>query len=112
MKVCFMLMDRRRACGKCGKAERFGEAFPSSCGNPHQKKLPKATDGFADFHSCGIFHRPFSFSFLVLFSFSFLNEFPLWKTGRVALRIRHPTALTVGGDFRARSVREVERMLR
>jgi hypothetical protein len=35
------------------------------------KKLPQATDLIADFHSCGIFHRPFSFSFLVLFSFSF-----------------------------------------
>jgi len=55
-----------------------------------KKKLPKATDCFADFHGCGIFHRPFSFSFLVLFSF--FDEFPLWKTGRVALRIAHPTA--------------------
>jgi hypothetical protein len=40
----------------------------------------------ADFHRCGIFHR--LFSFLVLFSF--IDEFPLWKTGRVALRIATP----------------------
>jgi len=26
-----------------------------------KKKAPKATDLFADFHSCGIFHRPFFF---------------------------------------------------
>ena len=32
------LHSGRRAGGKCGKAERFGEAFPSSCGNPHQEK--------------------------------------------------------------------------
>jgi len=76
------------------------------------KKPPKATEFVADFHSCGIFHRPFSFSFLVLFSFSFVDEFPLWKTGRVALRIAAPTASTVRGDFRARSARGAERMLR
>jgi transposase len=68
-----------------------------------KKKLPKATAGVADFHSCGIFHRPFSFSFLVLFSFSFCAEFPLWKTGQVALRISHPIGSTIEGDFRARS---------
>jgi hypothetical protein len=34
-----MFVDRSRACGKCGKAERdVGEAFPSSCGNAHQAK--------------------------------------------------------------------------
>jgi hypothetical protein len=34
-----LMYRRRRACGKCGKAERFErEAFPSSCGNPHQEK--------------------------------------------------------------------------
>jgi len=32
-----------------------------------KKMVPKATDCFADFHSRGIFHKPFSF--LVLFSF-------------------------------------------
>jgi len=32
-----ILIRRRRACGKCGKAERLSEAFPSSCGNPHQE---------------------------------------------------------------------------
>src|SRR5215471_16956843 len=41
------------------------------------------------------------FSFLVLFSF--INEFPLWKTGRVVLRIATPIGVTIGGDFRARS---------
>jgi hypothetical protein len=48
-----------------------------------KRELPKATDCFADFHSCGIVHRPFSFSFLVLFSI--INEFPLWENrpGRV-----------------------------
>jgi hypothetical protein len=40
------------------------------------------------------------------------EEFPLWKTGRVALRISHPIGFTITGDFRARSVREVKRMLR
>jgi hypothetical protein len=34
-----MFVDRSRACGKCGKAERvFCEAFPSNCGNAHQEK--------------------------------------------------------------------------
>ena len=69
--------------------------FQAAVGIRIKKEAPKATDSGADFHSCGIFHRPFSF--LVLFSFC--NEFPLWKTGRVALRIRHPTAQTVRGDF-------------
>jgi hypothetical protein len=94
------------------KPRAFSRLFQAAVGIRINKKAPKATDCFADFHSCGIFHRPFSFSFLVLFSFSFFDEFPLWKTGRVALRIGHPTASTVRGDFRARSVREVERMLR
>jgi hypothetical protein len=37
MKFCSILINRRRACGKCGKAERTSEAFPSSCGNSHQE---------------------------------------------------------------------------
>jgi hypothetical protein len=53
--------------------------FQAAVGIRVKKKAPKATDSGADFHSCGIFHRPFSF--LVLFSFC--NEFSLWKTGRV-----------------------------
>src|SRR5215471_16287786 len=36
MKGCSMLINSSPACGKCGKAERLSEAFPSSCGNPHQ----------------------------------------------------------------------------
>jgi hypothetical protein len=88
----------------------FARLFQAAVGIRIKKELPKATGFCADFHSCGIFHRPFGFSFLVLFSFC--NEFPLWKTDRVALRISHPTGSTVEGDFRARSVREGERMLR
>jgi len=62
MKIGSILIGSGRACGKCGKAEAFfAEAFPSSCENPHQEKRPKATACFADFHSCGIFHRPFFF---------------------------------------------------
>ena len=52
----------------------------------------------------------FVFSFLVLFSFS--NEFSLWKPAASRYEISHPTGSTVEGDFRARSAREVERMLR
>src|SRR5437763_8143918 len=37
VKIMIHRMYSRRACGKCGKAERFCEAFPSSCGNPHQE---------------------------------------------------------------------------
>src|SRR3989442_1381612 len=73
-----------------------------------KKSCPRPTDLFADFHSCGIFHRPFSFFVL----FSFFNEFPLWKTGWVALRIGHPTVSTVEGDFRTRSARGAGHMLR
>ena len=49
MKGYFILMDRRRACGKCGKAERFVEAFPSSCGNPHQEEAAEGHRLFCGF---------------------------------------------------------------
>jgi hypothetical protein len=39
-----------------------------------KQKLPKATDSFADFHSCGIFHRPFSFFFFFGSFFFFFVE--------------------------------------
>jgi hypothetical protein len=71
-------VEKPRACSRL---------FQAAVGIRIKKKAPKATDCFADLHSCGIFHRPFSF--LVLFSF--FDEFPLWKTGRIALRISHPT---------------------
>jgi hypothetical protein len=35
--------------------------FQAAVGIRTKKKAPKATDSGADFHSCGIFHRPFSF---------------------------------------------------
>ena len=92
------------------KPGAFSRLFQAAVGIRIQKKSPKATDCFADFHGCGIFHRLFSFSFLVLFSF--INEFPLWKTGRVALRIATPIGSTIGGDFRARPARGAGRMLR
>jgi hypothetical protein len=61
--------------------------FQAVVGIRIKKKPPKASDSLADYHSCGIFHRPFSFSFLVLFSF--VNEFPLWENrpGRVTNRL-------------------------
>src|SRR6266513_2313144 len=89
----------------------FARLFQAAVGIRIKKKLPKATDLFADFHSCGIFHRPFCFFFFWFF-FSFCNEFPLWKTGWVALRIGHPTVSTVEGDFRTRSARGAGHMLR
>src|ERR1700730_6838744 len=88
----------------------FARLFQAAVGIRINKKQPKATDCFADFHSCGIFHRPFCFFFFG--SFFFLFEFPLWKTGWVALRIGHPTVSTVGGDLRTRSARGVGHMLR
>jgi hypothetical protein len=51
------------------KPSGLARLFQAAVGIRIKKKLPKASDCFADFHSCGIFHRPFSFSFLVLFSF-------------------------------------------
>ena len=71
--------------------------FQAAVGIRIKKKLPKATDSLADFHSCDIFHRSFCFSFLVLFSF--FDEFPLWKTGRVALRTATLTASKLGETF-------------
>jgi hypothetical protein len=52
-----------------------------------KKKPPKASDFFADFHSCGIFHRPFFFFFFG--SFFFFNEFPFWENrpGRVTNKL-------------------------
>jgi len=38
-----------RACGKCGKAERWSEVFPSSCGNPHQEKVAEGIRSFGGF---------------------------------------------------------------
>jgi hypothetical protein len=49
------------------KPSGLARLFQAAVGIRIKKKLPKASDCFADFHSCGIFHRPFSF--LVLFSF-------------------------------------------
>src|SRR5437870_274216 len=77
-----------------------------------RKSCRRPTDLFADFHSCGIFHRPFFFFFFGSFFFFFVMEFPLWKTGWVALRIGHPTVSTVEGDFRTRSARGAGHMLR
>ena len=93
-----------------GKPSDLARLFQAAVGIRIQKKLAKATDCFADFHSCGIFHRPFLFLFW--FFFLFIDEFPLWKTGRVALGIATPIGSTIGGDFRARSARGAERMLR
>src|SRR5215510_1432662 len=93
-----------------GKPSVLARLFQAAVGIRIKKRLPKATDSLADFHSCDIFHRSFCFSFLVLFSF--FEEFSLWKTGRVALRIATLTASTVRRDFRARSARAVGHMLR
>jgi hypothetical protein len=49
MKVSSILIDRRRACGTCGKAERLSEAFPSSCGNPHPKDAAEGDRWFSGF---------------------------------------------------------------
>src|SRR5215475_2666953 len=92
-----------------GKPSVLARLFQAAVGIRIKKKLPKATDSLADFHSCDIFHRPFVFLFWFFFLF---DEFPSWKTGRFALRIATLTASTVGRDFRARSARGVGRMLR
>jgi hypothetical protein len=47
----------------------WARLFQAAVGIRIKKKLPKATDGFADFHSCGIFHRPRSFFFFGSFFF-------------------------------------------
>jgi len=72
MKVCSILMDRRRACGKCGKAERFGEAFPSSCGESASRKSRRRPPielriSIAAAFSTGRFLFLFWFFFLFLF---------------------------------------------
>jgi hypothetical protein len=51
MKICFMFINRSRACGKCEKAERCGEAFASSCGNPHPEKGAAGYRWFGGFPS-------------------------------------------------------------
>jgi hypothetical protein len=58
--------DRRRACGKCGKAH---EAFPSSCGNPHQEE---AAEGHRLFLRISIAAAFSTGRFLFLFWFFFL----------------------------------------
>jgi len=55
-----------------GKPSGFARLFQAAVGIRIKKKLPKATDLFADFHSCGIFHRPFFFFFFGSFFFFFL----------------------------------------
>jgi hypothetical protein len=45
--------------------------FQAAVGIRIKKKPPKATDCFADFHSGGIFHRPFFFFFFGSFFFFF-----------------------------------------
>jgi hypothetical protein len=39
----------------------FARLFQAAVGIRIKKKLPQATVFVADFHSCGIFHRPFFF---------------------------------------------------
>jgi len=101
-----------------GKPSVFSRLFQAAVDIRIKQKLPKATArscrrpplGLRMSIAAAFSTGRFVFSFLVLFSF--INEFSLWKTGRVALGISHPTGSTVEGDFRARSAREVERMLR
>jgi hypothetical protein len=47
----------------------FARLFQAAVGIRIKKKLPKATGFCADFHSCGIFHRPFLFFFFGSFFF-------------------------------------------
>jgi len=47
----------------------FARLFQAAVGIRIKKKLPKATVFFADFRSCGIFHRPFLFFFFGSFFF-------------------------------------------
>jgi hypothetical protein len=47
--VSIWISRRSWACGKCGKAERLREAFPSSCGNPHQKESAEGHRFFRGF---------------------------------------------------------------
>jgi hypothetical protein len=65
---CFrVFVYSRRACGNCGKAERFSRLFQAAV-EIIKKKSPKAT--FVDFHGCVSFHRhplPLVSFFLLLF---------------------------------------------
>src|SRR3989442_1381609 len=70
------LHSGRRAGGKCGKAERFGEAFPSSCWKPHQKKAAQGPPICSRISIAAAF---FTGLFLFLFFFLFLMSFPCGK---------------------------------
>src|SRR5262245_38192619 len=62
------------------KPSALARLFQAAVGIRIKKKAPQATDCFADFHSCGIFHRPFSFLFW--FFFLLLMGFPCGKPAR------------------------------
>jgi hypothetical protein len=53
------------------KPSPLARLFQAAVGIRIKKKLPKATDWSADFHSCGIFHRSFFFFFFGSFFFFF-----------------------------------------
>ena len=58
------------------KPRGFSRLFQAAVGIRIKKKPPKATDGVADFQSCGIFHRP---SLILFGCFSLLTSFPCGK---------------------------------
>jgi len=66
-----ILMDRSRACGKCGKASWFFEAFPSSCGNPHQQEGAEGNRLFCGFPQLRHFPQAVFFFFFGSFFFFF-----------------------------------------
>src|SRR5262249_10700660 len=69
MKVCSMLINSSPACGKCGKAERLSEAFPSSCGNPHQGEAAEGNRFFRGFPKLRHFPQAVFFFFFGSFFF-------------------------------------------
>jgi hypothetical protein len=92
-----------------GKAERFLRRLFQAAVEIIKKELPKAPLWIS---TAAAVSTGFSFSFLVLCSFSLLMSFPCGKPSRVALRILNPTGSTVKPDFRTRSARRAGHMLR
>jgi hypothetical protein len=65
-------MYRRRALWEMWESRSVARLFQGAVGIRIEKKLPKATDLIADFHSAGIFHRPLFFFFFGSFFFFLL----------------------------------------
>jgi hypothetical protein len=75
------VMYRRRACGKCGKAERRARLFQAAVGIRIKKMAPKATDEGCGFPRVRHFPQVFFF-FFGSFFFFFLERVSLVENRR------------------------------